>query len=160
MDLLVEDFKLNCKVAWIKFAIKKKFSKNNISEREGIFKNLNDFIIENFKFMSIKDKWIEFQRKSAEQFLKDAISNDTHGNNLWDNKKALELSSLFINEFSEYPRFFGNTYIEYQFAKIERADTRKPVWELGLLALDVKKIGGIWISIHEDPHAIRIYNYH
>jgi hypothetical protein len=158
IKVLVEDFKSNNQISWIKFKTKKLWNKSKnlwkpIKENKEIIDLLDEFIINEFNFKPLGDNWSEINKEDLQFDLKIALShNMIHGWTEWSKKNAKKLIELILESFEGEVRYFSNSKT-VDFKKfIRSSDTRGTYEEYGVIIYDRKNICGIWISQHEDAY--------
>lgn len=162
ITLLIEDFKSYNESSWIKFKTSKLWSKSKnlwkpFQENSEIINLLDGFIVNYFKFKPLGKDWRETDAKDVQKSLEISLSyNMIHGYDAWNKEKGKELSKLILESFEGKVRYFSNVKGENFYLRLRHNDYRDTDQEYGVIIYDVKNICGIWISLHDDPHLIKI----
>lgn len=162
INILIEDFKSNNRISWIKFGAERLRNKSRnlwidyLGNKE-IENLLDTFIVNKFKFKPLGENWVEQEKEQIEHQLEFALSSNLyHGFNAWSEEKSKKLVYLILDSLDKSTRYFSNIKSEEFFVYSMRNDPRGTLKEYGVLFYDHKNIGGIWISQHEDPYVLML----
>lgn len=160
--ILIEDFKSNNHASWIKFETGKLWTKSKklwkpFIENNEIKNLLDSFIVMKFKFKPLFNDWCESDKKDVHHDLIYCLSyNPIHGYDEWNKEKATELTNLILESFQGNVRYFTNIKSGELLMYLKHNDYRDTDHEYGVIIYDCKNICGIWISLHDDPHLIKV----
>lgn len=162
IKILIEDFKSNNHASWIKFEASRLWNKSKtlwdpLLENSEIMNLLDEFISQRFKFEPLGNKWVEQTEKEIHKTLVTCLShNPIHGYDEWSKEKAKELTQLILESFKGKVRYFSNIKSERIHIDLRHNDYRDTDHEYGVIIYDLKNICGIWVSLHDDPHLIKV----